>query len=82
MGSSLLPPIPKLCRNPCASGPPFVSVYGSSSPMQPRIRRMKMAPGPDRRVWPRTTQKCGLCCRRRRTDSAVVWSLLLLSPAQ
>lgn len=37
---------------------------------------MKTAHGQARRVWLRTTLRCGICCRRRRTGSAVAWSSL------
>lgn len=75
------PCIPFVAPNPnslCASGLQSTWVYVASSPMLPPAQWMKTVPGQARRVWLRTTLRCGICCRRRRTGSAVAWSSLRL----
>lgn len=61
----------------CATEPQFVSVYVASSPML-LVQWMKIDHGQARKAWLRTTPRCGICCKRRRTGSAVAWSSLHL----
>lgn len=62
----------------CASEPQRASASAVSSPTLPPTPWRTTDHGRARRVWPRTTQRCGIWCRRRRTGSVEDWSSLPL----
>lgn len=62
----------------CASEPQCASVYVVSSPMLPPTPQRKIVRGRAGRISPRTTRRCGICCRKRRIGSVEDWSSLHL----
>lgn len=54
----------------CTSVSQFASAYVCSSLMLPPVQLMTIVHGRDRTAWLKTTQRCGICCRMRRTGSA------------